>query len=176
MTILVTGGAGFVGSHLVEHLLATSAQPLVVLDNFNDYYDPRLKQTNVAAWSGDARVTLVDGDFGDPDVADEVLLAHQVRAICHLGASPGVPASLLHPRQFLENNVVGTATLLEATRRHPVKRFPQCRRDRGNARAGRYFGRCVLSTERCHPILRRCVTHVPPSRGPKAARACPFAA
>jgi UDP-glucuronate 4-epimerase len=77
----------------------------------------------VAAWSLDARVTLVDGDYGDPDVADEVLLAHQVRAICHLGASPGVPASLLHPRQFLENNVVGTATLLEATRRHPVERF-----------------------------------------------------
>jgi UDP-glucuronate 4-epimerase len=123
MSILITGGAGFVGSHLVEHLLGTAEERLVVLDNFNDYYDPRLKRRNAAAWAGNQRVTLVEGDYGDPDTAESTLLDHEVRAICHLGASPGVPASLKHPREYLQNNVVGTTTLLEAARRHKVERF-----------------------------------------------------
>src|SRR6185503_13646616 len=113
MSILITGGAGFIGSHLVEHLLAASSEPLVVLDNFNDYYDPRLKRQNAAAWvpllAGPAvpRVTLVEGGYSDPDTANRVLLEHQVRAICHLGGSPGVPASLKHPREYFENNSGG---------------------------------------------------------------------
>src|SRR3954452_24007052 len=123
MSILITGGAGFIGSHLVERLLAKGDEPLVVLDNFNDYYDPRLKRANVAAWPAKGRITIVEGDYGDPDLADSVLLEHRPRVIVHLAASPGVPASLKHPRQYLENNVVGTVTLLEAVRRHPVERF-----------------------------------------------------
>jgi len=123
MSILVTGGAGFVGSHLVEALLAATDQPIVVLDNFNDYYDPRLKRLNAAAWSEQPRVTLVEGSYCDADIVDGLLLDHAVQAICHLGASPGVPASLKHPRQYMENNVVGTVTLLEAARKHPVERF-----------------------------------------------------
>src|SRR2546426_8433775 len=100
MSILITGGAGFIGSHLVEHLLAATDQRLVVLDNFNDYYDPRLKRQNTAAWSGNKRVTLVEGDFGDADTAETVLLEHQITAICHLAASPGVPASLSRARDY----------------------------------------------------------------------------
>jgi UDP-glucuronate 4-epimerase len=123
MSILVTGGAGFVGSHLVEALLAATDQPIVVLDNFNDYYDPRLKRQNAAAWAEQPRVTLVEGTYCDPDRVDALLLDHAVTAICHLGASPGVPASLKHPREYMENNVVGTVTLLEAARKHPVERF-----------------------------------------------------
>jgi len=123
MSILITGGAGFIGSHLVEHLLAASAEPLVVLDNFNDYYDPRLKRQNAAAWADNSRLTLIEGDYADPDTANRVLLEHEVRAICHLGASPGVPASLKHPRAFFENNAVGTVAMLEAARRHPVEKF-----------------------------------------------------
>lgn len=123
MSILVTGGAGFIGSHLVEHLLATTNQALVVLDNFNEYYDSRLKRQNVAAWAREARVSLVEGDFCHADTANQILLEHGVAAICHLGGSPGVPASLAHPRRTVENNAVGTVTLLEAARRHPVERF-----------------------------------------------------
>jgi len=123
MSILITGGAGFIGSHLVEQLLAETTERLIVLDNFNDYYDPRLKRENAAAWAGNKRVTLVEGDYGNSYTAESVLLGHDVRAICHFGASPGVPASLKHPREFLENNVVGTTTLLEAARRHKVKQF-----------------------------------------------------
>jgi UDP-glucuronate 4-epimerase len=123
MAILVTGGAGFVGSHLVESLLAATDEPIVVLDNFNDYYDPRLKRQNAAAWADQPRVTLVEGSYGDADTVDGLLLDYAVTAICHLGASPGVPASLKHARHYMENNVVGTVTLLEAARKHPVERF-----------------------------------------------------
>lgn len=123
MSYLITGGAGFVGSHLVEHLLQVTPEPLVVLDNFNDYYDPRVKRENAAAWEGNSRVTLVEGDYCDADTVESLFLNHEVRAICHLGASPGVPASLKHPRAYFENNVVGTVTLLEAARRHQVDRF-----------------------------------------------------
>jgi UDP-glucuronate 4-epimerase len=123
MAILVTGGAGFVGSHLVDALLLATDQPVVVLDNFNDYYDPRLKRQNAAAWADQPRVTLVEGSYCDADTVDGLLLDHSVSAICHLGASPGVPASLKLPRQYMENNVVGTVTLLEAARKHPVERF-----------------------------------------------------
>jgi UDP-glucuronate 4-epimerase len=123
MSILITGGAGFVGSHLVEQLLAATDEPLVVIDNFSDYYDPRLKRANVIAWPGTPRITLVEGDFGDPDVADRVLLEHRPRAVCHLAATPGVPMSLKQPRHYFENNVSATVTLLEAVRRRPVDRF-----------------------------------------------------
>lgn len=123
MAILVTGGAGFVGSHLVEALLTATDRQIVVLDNFNDYYDPQLKRQNAAAWAGQPRVTVVEGSYCDADTVDGLLLDHAVKQICHLGASPGVPASLQRPREYMENNVVGTVTLLEAARRHPVERF-----------------------------------------------------
>src|SRR4051812_48349762 len=123
MSILVTGGAGFIGSHLVEHLLAAGRERLVVIDNFNDYYDPQLKRNNAAAWAGNARITLIEEDFGNPDAVENTLLNNDVTAICHLAASPGVPASLRHPREYFQNNVVGTVTLLEAVRRHPAPRF-----------------------------------------------------
>lgn len=123
MAVLVTGGAGFVGSHLVERLLKEGFEPLIVLDNFNDYYDPRLKRATAAAWTSDERVRLVEGNYGDPDTVEPLFLEHGIRAVCHLAASPGVPASIVHPRQYMENNVVGTTVLLEAARRFPVERF-----------------------------------------------------
>jgi UDP-glucuronate 4-epimerase len=123
MSFLLTGGAGFIGSHLARQLLVETDSAVVILDNFNDYYDPRLKRAAIAELAGEPRVTLVAGDFCDQDLDSRLLLDHGVRAIIHLGASPGVPASLAHPRQYFENNVLGTLSLLEAARRHPVERF-----------------------------------------------------
>jgi UDP-glucuronate 4-epimerase len=123
MSLLVTGGAGFIGSHLVRRLLAETSQRVVVLDNFNDYYDPRLKRAAIGEFASESRVTLVEGDFCDQDLDTRLLLDHGVRAIVHLGATPGVPFSLAQPRHYFENNVLGTLSLLEAARRHPVDRF-----------------------------------------------------
>jgi UDP-glucuronate 4-epimerase len=123
MTILVTGGAGFIGSHLVERLLAETDSRIVVLDNFNDSYDPRLKRDNVAELEINPRVIVAEGTCLDRDRVTQLLLEHEVRSVCHLAASPGVPASVANPRQSMENNVLGTLSLLEAVRRHPVERF-----------------------------------------------------
>jgi UDP-glucuronate 4-epimerase len=123
MSILITGGAGFIGSHLVQHLLTATSERLVVLDNLNDYYDPRLKRENAAELATNPRVMFVEGDFGDSYTAESILLSQEVHVICHLGASPGVPASLKYPREYFQNNVVGTVALLEAARRHKVERF-----------------------------------------------------
>lgn len=123
MTILITGGAGFIGSHLVQRLLATTDEPLVVLDNLNDFYDPTLKRQNMEEWIGHPRVTFVEGDFCDPELCTQLFLDHPLRAVCHLGAAPGVPASLKQPRLCIQTNVLGTLNLLEAARRRPVERF-----------------------------------------------------
>ena len=123
MAILITGGAGFIGSHLAERLLANTAHPLVLLDNFNDYYDPRLKQANVASIMENERVTIVPGDFRDADSMARLFREHRIRQVIHLGAFPGVPVSVQHPQWYIETNVGGTLSLLEAAREHPVERF-----------------------------------------------------
>ena len=123
MSILVTGGAGFIGSHLVELLLKKQTLPIVVLDNFNDYYDPALKRENVLAFRDHPLVTLIEGTFCDPDAMLRLFESHQVRAVVHLGAYAGVRPSILRPVLYEQVNVQGTLALLEAARQHPVERF-----------------------------------------------------
>ena len=83
--ILVAGGAGFLGSHFLDHLLATTAERVVCLDNFNSYYDPTLKRGNVAALFGNARAVLIRGDFCDEGEMIDALETHEVRRVMHLG-------------------------------------------------------------------------------------------
>jgi len=123
MTTLITGGAGFVGSHLTERLLAESDERLVVVDNFNDYYAPELKRANAARIAASPRVTLVEGDLRKADFAPALLKQHGVRRIVHLAASPGVPYGQAHPLVTTENNVQATVILLNAAKEHGVERF-----------------------------------------------------
>jgi UDP-glucuronate 4-epimerase len=120
MRILVTGGAGFIGSHLVEKLLAAS-HDVVVLDDFNDFYDPQIKHANIAGFASD--VTVYHVDLRDSESVRNLFHREKVDAIAHLAARAGVRPSIQHPRLYYDTNVTGTLHLLEAARVTGVERF-----------------------------------------------------
>lgn len=122
-TILVTGGAGFVGSHYIELLLERTDAQIVCLDNFNDYYDPRLKEANASNFADHDRVEIVRGDFTDAPVVDGLFEKHRFGQVMHLGAYAGVRYSVANPHTYFHNNVTGTLNLLEAARKYPVEQF-----------------------------------------------------
>ena len=113
---LVTGGAGFIGSHVVQALLERGDE-VVVLDNFNDYYEPGRKRANLqeveSATNPGSRLTIVEGDIRDPDDVGAALDA-PVDSIIHLAAMAGVRASIENPALYYDVNVIGTLRLLEA--------------------------------------------------------------
>lgn len=123
MTVLVTGGAGFIGSHVIERLLSGADARVVCLDDFNPFYDPALKRANVERFAGDPRVSVVEGSFLDRPLLDRVLAQHQIRQVVHLGAIAGVRPSIDAPLVYEEVNVRGTLTLLEAVRKLALERF-----------------------------------------------------
>ena len=117
--ILITGGAGFIGSHVAERLLARGDE-LTVLDNFNDFYAPALKQRNAALLQG-ARV--VAGDIRDRAVVASLFAEGGFDALIHLAAMAGVRPSLLDPLHYEDVNVRGTLVLLEELKRRPGTRM-----------------------------------------------------
>ena len=112
MTILVTGGAGFIGSNFVHHWLGQSDEPLVNLDALT--YAGNL--SNLARWAGDPRHVFVKGDIGDRALVDTLLQTHQPRAVINFAAESHVDRSIHGPADFIQTNVVGTFHLLEAVR------------------------------------------------------------
>jgi UDP-glucuronate 4-epimerase len=123
MTVLVTGGAGFIGSHLVQRLIDETEHAVVILDNFNNYYDPRMKRANAALYENEPRVSLVEDDFRDPNFCEALFARCRFSHVIHLGAYPGVPYSLKEPQLYIDSNITGTAVLLDTARRHEVERF-----------------------------------------------------
>lgn len=120
MRILVTGGAGFIGSHLAEKLLSVGHE-VVILDDFNDYYDPQIKQANIAGFAKD--VTVCHVDLRENDSVRTVFGREKVDAIVHLAARAGVRPSIQSPRLYYDTNVLGTLHLLEAARLTGIQRF-----------------------------------------------------
>ena len=120
MRILVTGGAGFIGSHLVEKLL-TSGHDVAILDDFNDFYDPQIKRENIAAVSKD--IAIHHADLRDSAAVRNLFHQKKFDAIAHLAARAGVRPSILHPQLFYDTNVTGTLHLLDAARVTGVERF-----------------------------------------------------
>jgi UDP-glucuronate 4-epimerase len=122
--VLVTGGAGFIGSHLVDRLLTRGAGARVtVIDNFNSFYDPAVKRLNVAHHLGNRDFELIEADICDTQAIDQVFARHNFDCVVHLAARAGVRASLDDPVSYVETNVRGAYVLLEACRRHAVPRF-----------------------------------------------------
>src|SRR5215471_6177550 len=120
MRILVTGGAGFIGSHLVEKLL-TSGHQVAILDDFNDFYDPRIKHANIATVA--KSVTIHQVDLRDSASVRSLFHRQKFEAIAHLAARAGVRPSIQHPQLYYDTNVAGTLHLLEAACVTGVERF-----------------------------------------------------
>ena len=117
--ILVTGGAGFIGSHLSDQLLARGDE-VTVLDNFNDFYDPAIKRRNVAGLDG---ARIVEGDFRNRELVEGLFDEGSFDVVVHLAAMAGVRPSLLDPLHYEDVNVRGTLNLLEAVRKREGIRF-----------------------------------------------------
>ena len=122
MKILVTGGAGFVGSSLSEKLLARGDE-VIALDNFNDYYSPERKRANVKPFLDNDRFTLIEGDFRDRELVEKLFKDQQPQRIAHMGAMAQVRHSVKHPHIFNEVNVTGTGNLLEFAAQSGVENF-----------------------------------------------------
>lgn len=120
MRVLITGGAGFIGSHTAERLLAQNVD-VSILDNFNDYYAPSIKRENIRAIQD--RITLHEGDLRDPAFVNQIFTLGKYSAIIHLAARAGVRPSIEQPELYIDTNIKGTFYLLEACKRYGVKKF-----------------------------------------------------
>ena len=120
MRILVTGGAGFIGSHLVEKLLVVGHE-VVVLDDFNDFYDPQIKHANIAGFAKD--VTVCHADLRDGASVRSLFHREKFEMVAHLAARAGVRPSIQHPQLYYDTNVSGTLHLLNAAYATGVERF-----------------------------------------------------
>lgn len=120
MNILITGGAGFIGSALARRLVA-DGHTVIALDNFNEYYDVALKRARQKAFL--AGIEVVEADITDEGALETLFAAHDFDVVCHLAAQAGVRYSVECPEVYVETNVRGTQALLEAMHRHGVSRM-----------------------------------------------------
>ena len=121
--ILVTGGAGFIGSHLVERLLAEGGWRVTVVDDFNDFYAPARKRANVAPHLERDDFRLVEADIRDGAALARMFAVGGFEVVVHLAARAGVRPSLAEPVLYSETNIGGTLNLLEQSRAHGVRKF-----------------------------------------------------
>lgn len=123
-SILVTGGAGFIGSHLCERLLS-DGDHVICLDNFDSFYDPDIKIKNVEEMNRkfSSQFELVTGDIRNPDHLKGIFQKNQIESIVHLAARAGVRPSIIEPLLYQDVNIRGTVTLLEACKEHQIKNF-----------------------------------------------------
>jgi len=120
MRILVTGGAGFIGSHLVERLIA-DGHNVAILDDFNDFYDPKIKRGNISRVAKE--VAVYDVDLRDEEKVARLFQKEKFDTIFHLAARAGVRPSIQQPQLYYNTNVAGTLHLLEGARASAVDRF-----------------------------------------------------
>jgi len=123
--VLVTGGAGFIGSHVAEHLLARG-DDVVIIDEMNDYYDVSIKETNLRLLKeayGDDRVKIYRGDICDETLMDVIFDQERPQWVCHMAARAGVRPSIQDPFVYIHSNIRGTTLLMELSHKYGVKNF-----------------------------------------------------
>lgn len=122
-SILVTGGAGFIGSTLCERLLNDKNYFVICLDNFNDYYDPRIKEDNIKSLLKYKNFKLIKADILDKEKMRQLFQRHKIDKIIHLAARAGVRPSLQNPKLYHDVNISGTKNLLELSKEFKIKNF-----------------------------------------------------
>ncbi|MCP9495874.1 MAG: GDP-mannose 4,6-dehydratase [Pyrinomonadaceae bacterium MAG19_C2-C3] len=121
--ILITGGAGFIGSHLVGRLLGEGGWHVTVIDDFNDFYDPGLKRCNLRPYLESDGFRLVEADIRDRAALNRLFEESAFDVIVHLAARAGVRPSLIEPLLYSETNITGTLNLLELARQREIRQF-----------------------------------------------------
>ena len=104
-SILVTGGAGFIGSHLVDRLLGEGSWQVTVVDDFNDFYSPEIKHANIAEHVKSSDYKIVDADIRDAETMRALFAEYKFDVIVHLAARAGVRPSLSEPKLYAETNI-----------------------------------------------------------------------
>jgi UDP-glucuronate 4-epimerase len=122
MNSLITGAAGFIGSHLCQRLVGQDAT-VVGLDNFDPFYDTAIKRDNLAALSASPRFKLIEGDIRDKALVKTIFQQGNFDTVVHLAAKAGVRPSIQDPVGYVDTNINGTAVLLEAAREAKIKKF-----------------------------------------------------
>ena len=121
--LLITGGAGFIGSHLVDRLLATEVERITVVDDFNDFYNPSIKRDNIREHLKDQRYSINEIDIRNRSALEQIFKSNNFDCVVHLAARAGVRPSLSEPQLYAETNINGTVNLLELARHHNIKQF-----------------------------------------------------
>lgn len=116
--ILVTGAAGFIGANLAKALVED--YEVIGLDNLNDYYDVRLKESRLATLRKSPSFTFIKGDLRDQKALEELFLKYEPDTVINLAAQAGVRHSIDNPQAYIDSNIVGFFNVLEACRNHPV--------------------------------------------------------
>lgn len=116
-TILVTGGAGFIGSHLCDKFIA-QGHSVVCLDNFDDFYERSIKESNIEELKDADRFTLVEGDIRDPELLDQIFSKYAFSHVVHLAAKAGVRPSIKDPLLYQDVNIRGTQLILDCMKKY----------------------------------------------------------
>ena len=139
MQIMITGGAGFIGSTLADRLL-TEEHNVIVLDNFNDFYSPALKEKNVSKNVENPKYKLYRGDICDEDLTENIFANNKIDVVVHIAARAGVRPSLENPMEYFKTNVDGTVNILEKMKKFGVKKmvFASSSSVYGNCKAAKF--------------------------------------
>lgn len=119
MNVIVTGGAGFIGNHLVKKLIS-KGEHVFCVDNFNTYYNPEIKWINISPIKSNPLFNLIETDIRNKDKLNKMICENKIHAIVHLAALPGVSYSMKEPALYMENNVLGTLDILEYARKYNI--------------------------------------------------------
>ncbi len=122
MKILVTGGAGFIGSNLCRKLLRNN-HSVICIDNFNDYYSPAIKELNIKDFEQNSDFSLVRDDILNTEIIDSIFSSNKIDIVIHLAARAGVRPSINNALLYEQVNIKGTLSLLEACRKYNISKF-----------------------------------------------------